>query len=408
MMQSGQMMEKPLPEGWRWVKLGEVCIQDRQIIDPGSEKALRPYLGLEHIESNTGKILLETHEVDEKQGKSTTFAFNSHHVLYGKLRPYLNKVALPNFEGRCTTELIPLLPTNLIDRDFFAWLLRREETVNAAMQGKTGSRMPRVDMDEFLKFLIPIPLLQEQQRIAARLREQMQAVDEARQAAEAQLQAAEQLQGAYLREFFDNPEAKQWPRKKLGDYVATYRNGFGRRPKGIESGPIVLRLADVSSGYINLDNPRRVETSSDDKVLYKIKKGDLLFVRVNGSSSLIGRCILVDTEFNDVIYNDHLIRVQLKEGLLPEFLKEVSYFPEVRTAIVEGASTSAGQLTINQSVLSSLLIPLPILKEQEFLLKIIKSKHEESISLRKNLKDQLTAINQLPAALLRQAFSGAL
>jgi len=202
MMQSGQMMEKPLPEGWRWVKLGEVCIQDRQIIDPGSEKALRPYLGLEHIESNTGKILLETHEVDEKQGKSTTFAFNSHHVLYGKLRPYLNKVALPNFEGRCTTELIPLLPTNLIDRDFFAWLLRREETVNAAMQGKTGSRMPRVDMDEFLKFLIPLPLLQEQQRIAARLREQMQAVDEARQAVEAQLKAINQLPAALLRQAF--------------------------------------------------------------------------------------------------------------------------------------------------------------------------------------------------------------
>ncbi len=201
-MQSSQRTEKPLPEGWRWVKLGEVCIQDRQIIDPGSEKALCPYLGLEHIESNTGKILLETHELDEKQGKSTTFAFNSHHVLYGKLRPYLNKVALPNFEGRCTTELIPLLPTDLIDRDFFAWLLRCEEIVNAAMQGKTGSRMPRADMDELLKFLIPLPPLQEQQRIAARLREQMQAVDEARQAAEAQLKAINQLPAALLRQAF--------------------------------------------------------------------------------------------------------------------------------------------------------------------------------------------------------------
>ena len=263
-------------------------------------------------------------------------------------------------------------------------------------------------MDDFLKFLIPLPPLPEQQRIAACLREQMQAVDEARQAAEAQLKAAEQLQGAYLREVFENPEAKQWPRKKLGDYVATYRNGFGRRPKGIESGPIVLRLADVSSGYINLDNPRRIETSSNDKVLYKIKKGDLLFVRVNGSLSLIGRCVLVDIECSDIIYNDHLIRVQLKEGLLPEFLKEVSYFPEVRNSIVEGASTSAGQLTINQSILSSLLIPLPSLKEQEFLLEKIKSKHDDSIILCENLKDQLAAINQLPAALLRQAFSGAL
>lgn len=202
-MQSNQMIKKPLPEGWRWVKLGDVCIQDRKIINPGSPEALsRPYLGLEHIESNTGKILFDVPEVDEEQGKSTTFAFNKNHVLYGKLRPYLNKVALPEFEGRCTTELIPLLPKDLVDRDFVAWLLRHDETVNAAMQGKTGSRMPRADMDNLLKFSIPLPPLPEQQRITARLREQMQAVNEARQSVEAQLKAINQLPAALLRQAF--------------------------------------------------------------------------------------------------------------------------------------------------------------------------------------------------------------
>ena len=197
------MMEKPLPEGWQWMKLGEICIQDRQIIDPDSEQALsRPYLGLEHIESNTGKILIGDYKIDEDQGKSTTFVFNSSHVLYGKLRPYLNKVALPNFEGRCTTELIPLLPMDLVNRDFLAWLLRREETVQAAMQAKTGSRMPRADMDELLKLLIPLPPLPEQQRIAACLRQQMQDVEAARQAAEAQLKAINQLPAALLRQAF--------------------------------------------------------------------------------------------------------------------------------------------------------------------------------------------------------------
>ena len=82
-MQSSQMIEKTLPEGWRWVKLRDVCTQDRQIVNPGSEEALNlPYLGLEHIESNTGKILLEASELDDTQGKSATFAFNNSCLLY--------------------------------------------------------------------------------------------------------------------------------------------------------------------------------------------------------------------------------------------------------------------------------------------------------------------------------------
>ncbi len=136
----------PLPPGWRWARLGTVCMQDRQTIVPGSDLyTTRPYLSLEHVESNTGRILREPAEVIADEGQSTTFAFDSRHILYGKLRPYLNKVALPDFAGRCTTELIPLLPQGT-DREFLAWILRRQETVETAMHEKTGSRMPRTDI----------------------------------------------------------------------------------------------------------------------------------------------------------------------------------------------------------------------------------------------------------------------
>ena len=136
--------KRTLPKGWRWVRLGEVCEQDRTIIEAGSLQASRlPYLGLEHLETNTGRILRESGSAGDEDGKSTTFAFSIKQVLYGKLRPYLNKVALPNYAGRCTTELIPLLPGKWMTREFLAWVLRRPETVHAAMKDKTGSRMPR-------------------------------------------------------------------------------------------------------------------------------------------------------------------------------------------------------------------------------------------------------------------------
>jgi hypothetical protein len=128
------------------VILGDIAILDRVIVSPeSSEATVRSYLGLEQIASGTGHIL--SYETNSAEGKSTTFAFDDSHVLYGKLRPYLNKVAVPDRVGRCSTEIIPLKPQG-VDREYLALLFRSEQVVKAAMLDKTGSRMPRADMDE--------------------------------------------------------------------------------------------------------------------------------------------------------------------------------------------------------------------------------------------------------------------
>lgn len=194
---------RPLPDGWRWARLGDVCLMDRRIVVPNSDEAASlTYYSLEHIESETGRMLKEPTAVIDDQGKSATFRFDERHVLYGKLRPYLNKVALPDSSGRCTVELIPLLPNDDIEREFLVWLLRRQETVEFAMQNRTGSRMPRADMASLLTLEIPLPPLPEQRRIASMLNEQMAMVEQARRAAEEMLETVAALKNAFLREIF--------------------------------------------------------------------------------------------------------------------------------------------------------------------------------------------------------------
>ena len=185
------------------MKLSELCREDRTIIDPESEQAKQlPYLSLEHIESNTGRLLVEPSELALDEGQSTTFAFNPRHILYGKLRPYLNKVALPTFSGRCTTEFIPLLPCPNVSRRYLGWLLRRPETVAFAMQGKTGSRMPRANIKELLTLPVPIPKdIETQERLADEIDVEMMKIKKAKEALQEQLALIEELSQRILIDF---------------------------------------------------------------------------------------------------------------------------------------------------------------------------------------------------------------
>ncbi|MEX0812613.1 MAG: restriction endonuclease subunit S [Chitinophagales bacterium] len=149
-------------DGWKEKKLGEVAEYDK---NQSIHKGL-PYVGLEHIESNSGKFLgsLEPQEV-----KSSTFHFDEHHVLYGRLRPYLNKVLLPDFEGHCSTEIFPIKVQKEILREFLFYWLIASSTVKKINATWTGARMPRANMNQVLEFDFAFPSLKEQQTIVRQL-----------------------------------------------------------------------------------------------------------------------------------------------------------------------------------------------------------------------------------------------
>lgn len=99
---------------------------------------------------------------------ATKFKFTSRHVLYGKLRPYLNKVALPYFDGVCTTEILPILPdSGQLERGYLYATLLSPRFVKWASENVSGANLPRLDPKRLLKFEIPLRPLPEQKRIAA-------------------------------------------------------------------------------------------------------------------------------------------------------------------------------------------------------------------------------------------------
>jgi type I restriction enzyme S subunit len=165
-----------------------------------------PYISLEDIERNTGRILRDP-QISDRPVTGNCFRFDERHVLFSKLRPYLNKVAAPWFSGKCTTELIPLLPEAGVSRDYLSYLLRRPQIVEVALKHGTGARMPRANLSLVLAELVPLPSsLKEQQEIVEKVTEKIRLINDSREACQRALQLLDDLTLQTLSEFPFNDE----------------------------------------------------------------------------------------------------------------------------------------------------------------------------------------------------------
>ena len=136
----------------------------------GSENG-RPYVGLEHIESSTGRLVGATSAIDELsssasgESESLTNTFEPGDVLFGKLSPYLAKAWVAKFPGRCTTELL-VMQSVAAEARFLCYVCLSRDFVDAVDASTFGSKMPRADWDFIGNMLVPVPELSKQVAIA--------------------------------------------------------------------------------------------------------------------------------------------------------------------------------------------------------------------------------------------------
>lgn len=154
--------------------LGEVVKPSRPRVKPSDYPNL-PFIGMEHVEAHSMKLL---GTVPAATMKSSAVHFKPGDVLYGRLRPYLNKVYRPTFEGLCSAEFIVLPENERVDGGYLQYFLNSSAFVRFASHLNTGDR-PRVDFDQLVPYGIPLPDPEEQRRIVAELEKQFSRLDEA-------------------------------------------------------------------------------------------------------------------------------------------------------------------------------------------------------------------------------------
>ena len=155
-------------------------------------------LNLDMVESQSGRIIKHNIvHMDEIGGSVCTFDENN--ILYSKLRPYLNKVVIPDGKGYATSELVPLLPNNkVINRTYLAYLLRSNEFVEMIKEKVAGAKMPRVSMNDFREFNVPVPPLELQNQFASFVEQ----IDKSRSHIQKSLEASQELFDSLMQEYF--------------------------------------------------------------------------------------------------------------------------------------------------------------------------------------------------------------
>lgn len=145
----------------------------RRDLLPGRPEGLR-YLGLENIEAHTGRLLLES---EQEAVDSSVVAFDEESVLFGKLRPYLAKVAVPDFTGVGSSEILVFQPRPATDRRFLYYALLAQDFVSRVSALVDGAKMPRAEPAGVANLALYAPPLPEQRRIANYLDEQTAKID---------------------------------------------------------------------------------------------------------------------------------------------------------------------------------------------------------------------------------------
>ena len=185
-------------KGWSIVKFDDFAKIDGNMTTDYKKYADYPHIGIDSIEKGTG-ALKGYRTVKEDGVVSGKYIFTPQHIIYSKIRPNLNKVALPDFEGLCSADAYPILPNpKNCNRIFLALAMRSDYFLDYILQFSARTNLPKVNRKEIAGFSMPLPPLSLQNDFATFV----ERVDQQKQTVRQSLEKLELMKKALMQEYF--------------------------------------------------------------------------------------------------------------------------------------------------------------------------------------------------------------
>ncbi|WP_345888144.1 restriction endonuclease subunit S [Shewanella algae] len=451
-----------LPKGWVGCKLGDVVDYGKTVkADMTNIDDDAWVLELEDLEKDSSKILQRV-SFGERKPKSAKNAFKAGDVLYGKLRPYLNKMVVAPEDGICTSEIIPLkVPTGLVDnRYLFYWLKGRifGDYVNAVSY---GVNMPRLGTKDGLNAPMVLAPTAEQTRIVEKLDEVLAQVDTIKARLDGipailkrfrQSVLAAAVSGKLTEEWRKNNSGQQikpliWEietqREKLKAAKLLKRN-FGKHetveplsnelPDGwewvcfdqisdnennaLKAGPFgsALKKSDCTDHGYRVYGQEQVIAGDETLVSYyineekyqqleacSVKPGDILISLVG----TIGKVLILSDNVESGIINPRLVKLSLNSEVQRKYIKAYLDSP-LAWQFFKGFSHGGTMDILNLGILRKLPIALPPVEEQREIVRLVDQYFAFADTIEAQVKKAQARVDKLTQSILAKAFRGEL
>ncbi|HXF70108.1 MAG TPA: restriction endonuclease subunit S [Thermoflexus sp.] len=413
------MSEGPykLPEGWRWVRLGEVCEinprRPRIVRDP---EAPTTFVPMSAVDEESGTIVAAEEKPFALVRRGYTY-FEEGDVLFAKITPCMEngKAAiargLRDGIGFGSTEFHVLRPRDSVISEWIWLFVRREPFRQAARKAfRGGVGQQRVPQDFMEEHPIPLPPLSEQRRIVARIEELMVRVREAKRLRQEAKEDTERLWQAVLAETFPRPGAelpKGWRWVRLGEVCEINP----RRPRIVRDPEAPTTFVPMSA----VDEESGTIVAAEEKPFALVRRGytyfeegDVLFAKItpcmeNGKAA-IARGLRDGIGFGSTEFHVLRPRDSVMSEWIWHFVRQASFRQAARKAFRGGV----GQQRVPQEFLENYLIPLPPLSEQRRIVARLEAVQAKIRALKEAQAATDAELQRLEQAILEKAFRGEL
>lgn len=407
----------PIPEHWgaRRLKYLVSNINEQKSVRSDQET----YIALEHIESGTGKLTLPDEEVIFE---SNVKCFHKHDVLFSKLRPYLNKVVLPEQDGVCVGELLVLRGRDVFLPRFLQYCLLSKPVIDVINGSTFGSKMPRADWGFIGNLRFQIPDHSEQASIVAYLDRKTANIEhfitkKLRLIALLNDQKAAIINQAVTKGLNPDVPMKDSGVEWLGEVPAHWevrrlRFLAGKINSGVtpaggatvyqEMGVPFLRSQNVHFDGLRLDDVAHISESIHQEMAGSAVKPNDVLLNITGAS--IGRCCCVPEDFGEANVNQHVCIIRttkVEPRFLANFLSSAPIQRQIRTD-QNGASREG----LNYGQIKEFFIALPPETEQASLISYIEAENAIIGKAINRIEREIELIQDYRTTLISDAVTG--
>lgn len=355
----------PAPSGWRTVRFGDVVRNVNSIARNPQLEGIERFVGLEHIDPESLHIKRWGLVAD---GTTFTRKFTRGQVLFGKRRAYQRKVALANFDGICSSDILVFEPGNdELLPDLLPFIVESEGFFEHALGTSAGSLSPRTRWRDLAAYEFALPPKGEQHRIA----EILWAAETAVRATETLLESSRAVKSASIESEVRAYEGVD--SRRLGEMLLNIQYGTSVRSGLKEEGAVpVLGIPNVLKGRLDSTDLRWAALSQGEKQRYCVHEGDILLVRTNGNPTYVGRSVAVTNMPDSAVFASYLIRLQVdRTRVYPEYINLLLNSEYLRKTLNHEIRSSAGNYNINTVGLRRQRIPLlPLVAQKDLLRKM--------------------------------------